>query len=159
MNSLIERKISTPIGKLYLTADESFLYGVYFESQNLPKEKPSGSHKILDATEKQLSEYFQGQRKKFDLPLHFTGTPFQVSVWKQLQKISYGKAISYKELAESIKNPRACRAVGTANGKNPIAIIIPCHRVINENKKIGGYGGGLDIKEHLLTLEGIEFSR
>lgn len=102
----------------------------------------------------QLTEYFAGTRKKFNVPLDVEGTEFQKRVWKELQKIPYGKTISYKTLSENLGDVKAIRAVGTANGKNPIAIIIPCHRVIGENGKLIGYASGLGIKEKLLHLEG-----
>ena len=102
----------------------------------------------------QLTEYFNRERKKFSVPLDIHGTEFQKKVWQQLMQIPYGATISYQMLAENIGNPKAVRAVGKANGSNPVSIIIPCHRVINSNGKLGGYSGGLDIKEKLLELEG-----
>lgn len=102
----------------------------------------------------QLREYFSGERKKFNLPLDLEGTEFQKKVWKELQKISYGKTISYKMLSEKIGNVKAIRAVGKANGENPVAVIVPCHRVIGSNGSLTGYASGLDIKEKLLLLEG-----
>ena len=104
-------------------------------------------------TIRQLKAYFHGELKEFDLPLALDGTAFQVSVWQNLCEISYGKTISYGQLADRIGNPKAVRAVGLANGSNPIAIIVPCHRVIGSNGKLTGYGGGLPIKEKLLALE------
>ena len=102
----------------------------------------------------QLEEYFAGTRKKFDVPLDLEGTDFQKKVWEELKKIPYGKTISYKTLAEKLGDVKSIRAVGKANGQNPIAIIIPCHRVIGSNGSLTGYAGGLDIKEKLLHLEG-----
>ena len=102
---------------------------------------------------KQLQEYFRGKRTVFDLPLQAAGTEFQVSVWKALLKIPYGQTRSYKEIAEKIKRPKAVRAVGGANGSNPVPIIIPCHRVISHDGTLGGYSAGLDIKTQLLELE------
>ena len=107
---------------------------------------------LLQATE-QLRAYFAGEREGFDLPLAPRGTPFQQKVWKRLCEIPYGETISYGELAKQIGNPQASRAVGLANGSNPIPIVIPCHRVIGSNGKLTGYGGGLPIKEKLLALE------
>lgn len=104
---------------------------------------------------RQLVEYFNKQRKTFDLPLAPEGTEFQMKVWKALSDIPYGKTRSYKEIAIAIGNPKAVRAVGMANNKNPIPIIIPCHRVIGSDGKLVGYGGGLEIKEYLLKLEGV----
>lgn len=101
----------------------------------------------------QLSEYFEGKRKTFELPLNPSGTEFQKRCWKALQTIPYGETWSYKQLAKAIGNEKACRAVGGANNKNPIIIVIPCHRVIGANGQLVGYGGGLPVKEALLTLE------
>ncbi len=108
---------------------------------------------LLDEAAKQLEEYFKGQRQVFDLPLNPQGTVFQKQVWQALCQIPYGETRSYKDIAEMIGNPKACRAVGGANNKNPIMIVIPCHRVIGANGKLVGYGGGLNIKEYLLNLE------
>jgi len=103
---------------------------------------------------KQLTEYFDHSRQKFTVPLDIHGTKFQMKVWQQLIQIPYGATISYQRLAENIGDTKAVRAVGKANGSNPVSIIIPCHRVINSNGKLGGYSGGLDVKEKLLELEG-----
>jgi methylated-DNA-[protein]-cysteine S-methyltransferase len=104
-------------------------------------------------TVNQVMEYLAGHRRTFDLPLKTFGTPFQQTVWQELQKVPYGETQSYGELAASSGNPRAARAVGMANNRNPISLIIPCHRIIGKNGKLVGYGGGLDIKEKLLTLD------
>ncbi|PIW69289.1 MAG: hypothetical protein COW08_07975 [Ignavibacteriales bacterium CG12_big_fil_rev_8_21_14_0_65_30_8] len=104
----------------------------------------------------QLKEYFNLKRKEFNVMLDITGTPFQKRVWKQLQTIPFGEIVSYKTIAERIKQPNAFRAVGHANSVNPVAIIIPCHRVINIDGTIGGYAGGVDVKEKLLELEGVK---
>lgn len=103
---------------------------------------------------KQLDEYFNRERKKFDIPVDITGTDFELKVWKELSKIPYGKVISYKEIAKKVGGYSYVRAVGRANGQNPVPIIIPCHRVIESNGRIGGYSGGVEIKEKLLELEG-----
>lgn len=108
---------------------------------------------LIKETAKQLNEYFQGKRTDFDLPLDLEGTAFQIKVWHELQKIPYGQTRSYKEVAEAIGNPKACRAVGMANNRNRIMIVIPCHRVIGNNKSLVGYAGGLKMKEMLLSLE------
>lgn len=109
---------------------------------------------VLEAVS-QLEEYFAGERTEFDLPLHVTGTEFQREVWLALAEIPYGKTISYGELAEMVGRPRAFRAVGQANGSNPIPIVLPCHRVVAAGGRIGGYGGGLPMKRRLLALEGV----
>lgn len=102
---------------------------------------------------KQLKEYLQGERRVFDVPIEFNGTKFQNTVWKELLKIPYGETRSYKDIAVAIGNEKACRAIGMANNKNPISIIVPCHRVLGSNGKLVGYAGGLDIKEKLLNIE------
>ena len=109
--------------------------------------------KLLKKANQQLQEYLKGERKIFDLPLEPHGTEFQKKVWNSLQKIHYGETNSYKDIAKSIGNIKACRAVGMANNKNPILIFIPCHRVIGSNGKLVGYAGGLNIKEKLLQIE------
>lgn len=105
---------------------------------------------------KQLKEYFEGNRKKFDLPLDAEGTEFQKKVWNELLNIPYGETKSYKDIAVAIGNEKACRAIGMANNKNPIPIVIPCHRVIGSNGKLVGYAGGLNVKEKLLNIEKID---
>ncbi len=113
----------------------------------------SYSNDLLIKTINQLDEYFEGSRREFDLPLVFKGTEFQMKTWKELLNIPYGETRNYKDIAVAIGNPKACRAVGGANNKNPIILICPCHRVIGANGKLIGYGGGLDMKEYLLDLE------
>ena len=108
---------------------------------------------LIKNTKQQLDEYFAGKRKKFDIPIKLEGTDFQIKVWKELLKISYGETCSYLDIAKRIGNPKASRAVGMANNKNKIIIIVPCHRVIGSNKKLVGYACGLDVKEKLLELE------
>lgn len=150
----VQRKINSKIGPLYLVVSANFLHGIFWKEQALPKEKKNSPEAMmLDKTQKQIHEYLEGQREDFDIPLMLEGTEFQKRVWAQLQKIPYGETRSYKQIATALKDPNACRAVGTANGRNPISIIVPCHRVINESGKLGGYAGGLDIKERLLRLE------
>jgi AraC family transcriptional regulator, regulatory protein of adaptative response / methylated-DNA-[protein]-cysteine methyltransferase len=112
-----------------------------------------GRHPLLDILQVQLDEYFAGERRTFDIPLSYPGTPFQQNVWSALLKIPYGETCSYLTLAQRVGSPQAVRAVGQANGMNPIAIVIPCHRVVNTSGALGGYGGGLWRKQHLLDLE------
>lgn len=149
-----QRKVDSKIGPLFIVASEKALLGVFWKDQKIPKEK-SGSpeSKMLDKAEKQLNEYLNGQRKSFDIPLMLEGTEFQKRVWAELQKIPYGETRSYKQIAAALKDPNASRAVGTANGRNPMSLIVPCHRVINAGGKLGGYAGGLPIKKILLDLE------
>lgn len=141
---------NSPVGTLELIANDEHLLKVNFV-QNL--QKASYPNPILKQTEQELDEYFRHQRQIFTIPLYVEGTEFQEKVWAGLKTIPYGHTCSYKDIAEIIKNPKACRAVGNANNKNPISIIIPCHRVIGADKKLVGYGGGLDKKIWLLNHE------
>lgn len=145
----------TPIGRLLLVGSKHALNGLYFPG-TWTEEDVDGH--VLDTqhfTEvtTQLDEYFQKERTTFDLPLEPPGTAFQKKVWRQLVKIPYGTTSSYGEIAQRIHNPKGCRAVGMANGKNPIPIIIPCHRVIGKNGTLTGFAAGLEIKQQLLDLE------
>lgn len=151
----LQRKITTTLCVLYLVASATRLKGVYWDKQPILMEKESTdpATKIMDKTEKQLTEYFAGKRKQFDLPLQAEGTDFQKRVWAMLSDIPYGTTCAYKDIAEKLKNKKAYRAVGTANGNNPHSIIVPCHRVIAADGTLGGYGGGLKIKQELLNLE------
>jgi len=142
----------SPVGILEIKTDDRAVTNLDM-LKNAPAIWQTATDPLIVETCKQLDEYFSGKRKAFDLPLSPKGTPFQQAVWKQLQAIPYGKTISYSQEAKAINRPKACRAVGSANGKNPIAIIIPCHRVIGANGGLGGYAGGLDIKIQLLNLE------
>ena len=149
--------MKTKIGPLYFVASEKGLQGIFWKKQAVPvaaslngKQAPV---RILSKSVRQLEEYMDGKRRSFDLPLDVTGTSFQKSVWKELGKIPYGKTSSYKDVARGIRKPKAARAVGSANGKNPVCIVVPCHRVIANDGSIGGYAGGLGIKSKLLKLE------
>lgn len=150
-----QKKISSSIGQLYLVASERGLQGIHFVDQKLPliKDQESTQAQFLNQAEKEILEYLDQKRTTFQVKLDIVGTDFQKKVWMSLMKIPYGKTKSYKEIAELINNEQACRAVGTANGKNPLCIIIPCHRVIAADGSLGGYSGGLKIKESLLKLE------
>jgi methylated-DNA-[protein]-cysteine S-methyltransferase len=148
--------MQSPIGTLTLVADDSGLRQINFAKNGRPSELDPGWHEDASALResiRQLRAYFAGEIETFDLQLAPAGTPFQLKVWDELLTIPYGKTVSYGELAKRIGNPNASRAVGLANGSNPIPIIIPCHRVIGSNGKLTGYGGGLPIKEKLLALE------
>lgn len=141
---------NTKIGKLKIEYENDVLTGIAYTEN----EKEQGiKNELSDKTVLQLEEYFDGRRKEFEIPLKLIGTEFQKKVWNELLKIPYGETVSYKDIAIKIGNPKACRAVGMANHNNPILIIVPCHRVINENKKLGGYALGLDLKRRLLELE------
>jgi len=148
--------LPSPIGSLLLAGDNCALREITFPKNGSPESPPAGGIEHASAFAepiRQLRAYFAGDLETFDLPLAPQGTPFQQKVWSELLNIPYGETISYGELARRIRNPNASRAVGLANGSNPIPIIIPCHRVIGSNGKLTGYGGGLPIKEKLLALE------
>lgn len=135
---------------LYLVATETHLINIQFTQ---PQKALLQTTELLSMATIQLDEYFQGKRTTFSLPFKLIGTPFQLAVWKELQNIPYGQTTSYKEIAQKINKPKAYRAVGMANNKNPLPIIIPCHRVIGSNGKLIGYAGGLKLKNYLLELE------
>lgn len=144
--------IESPVGPLGLDAEGDALARLVLRPRATGRrERPSG---ILADVAKQLREYFSGRRQRFDIPLAPAGTPFQQEVWNALCEIKCGQTWSYRELAEHIGRPTAVRAVGAANGQNPIPIIIPCHRVIGSNGTLVGFGGGIEMKQKLLALEG-----
>ncbi len=148
----------SPIGLLLLAASERGLSGVYFENHKHFKGssgwQEDEQHPVLQQARQQLQEYFAGQRQDFDLPLDLSaGTDFQQEVWMALRQIPFAQTSSYAALAKGIQRPRAVRAVGAANGRNPLSIVIPCHRVIASNGALTGYAGGLENKESLLELE------
>jgi len=155
-------KIDSPLGSLYLAASAHGLQEVSRQKSPAPMasslKSSSPEIRILRQTTQELAEYFAGKRQHFDIPLDLRGTPFQQQVWRELQKIPYGTTCSYKDIATHIKNPNAVRAVGGANGKNPLCIVIPCHRVISADGSIGGYSGGLAIKRKLLALEQVYYA-
>ncbi|WP_262056602.1 methylated-DNA--[protein]-cysteine S-methyltransferase [Streptomyces sp. STR69] len=150
--------IDSPYGPLTLVADDDgALCGLYMVDQrHRPPEESFGDPDDTPFTEAtaQLQAYFAGELKEFTLELRLHGTPFQRTVWDQLRRIPYGETRSYGDLADALGNPGASRAVGLANGKNPIGIIVPCHRVVGANGSLTGYGGGLDRKQRLLDFEG-----
>lgn len=150
--------MKSPVGGITLIADDENLCAIYWPNQKVDNKKFPDLEKkddsnILISAIKQLNDYFKGKRTEFDLPLRPVGTAFQERVWQALTTIGYGDTVSYGDIANDIKNPKAVRAVGAAIGKNPISIIIPCHRVIGANGKLTGFAGGLSIKEFLLDLE------
>jgi len=164
MNHIYFARFNSKIGLLKIATSQKGVCKIALpnEEENLCMqwlEKRFPQYSIIENPDKnlyviqQLKEYFDGKRKKFDVKLHLVGTPFEKRVWKALMEIPYGKTASYAEIALKIGKPTAFRAVGNANGKNPIPIIIPCHRVINSSGELGGYGGGLDLKRRLLELE------
>ena len=150
--------MKTELGDLTLVANESELIGIYFEKhRHMPKMQKTWTlnprHPVLLQAEKQLKEYFAGKRDTFSIPMNFAGTDFQKKIWKEIAQIPFGKTISYGELARKAGKPKAIRAAGAATGRNPVSIIVPCHRVLGKNNAITGYAGGLDRKRHLLALE------
>lgn len=145
------------LGKIKIEVQDKYVVAIEFvNDENLKIEEINNEEEsnIINNCRIQLEEYFNGNRKKFDLDIKFTkGTIFQRTVWSELLKINYGETVSYKEIAEKLGKPNACRAVGGANNKNPIAIIVPCHRVIGKNGNMVGYADGIEKKEFLLNLE------
>lgn len=151
----LQWKLQSEIGPLYLVATQIGLRGLFWKKQTAIMATSPAESKILMETIKQVQEYLKGERRNFSIPLDLQGTEFQKRVWQELLRIPFGKTRSYKEIADLIKNEKAVRAVGTANGRNPISLIVPCHRVIGSNGALTGYAGGLNIKEKLLKLEGV----
>jgi methylated-DNA-[protein]-cysteine S-methyltransferase len=154
------KTVSSPVGELTLVCSAGSLLAVLWEDEPLDQtgvgeSEPGNDHPLLLEAAKQLGGYFAGKRRRFDLPLPETlpGTPFQRRVWSAMRLIPYGQTLSYGELAHRIGSPAACRAVGGACGKNPLPIIIPCHRVIGQSGGLTGFGGGLEKKRYLLALE------
>lgn len=150
--------IDSPVGPLLLAADDDGLRLVEFQQSRHRIKRTDdwaeGGHAVFDATRAQLDEYFRGERKHFDLPLAPRGTQFQREVWFALATIPYGETVSYAQLAGRVGRPAAMRAVGAANGRNPLPIVLPCHRVIGADGSLTGFGGGLPTKQFLLELEG-----
>lgn len=152
------RRWRSPVGELLLVSNGNALTRLHLKNAaHYPEVDESWledeSLEIFDRTITQLDEYFRGERKSFDLKIEMTGTDFQKKVWNQLRQIPFGETVSYKQLAERIGKPRAIRAVGQANGRNPISILVPCHRVLGANGTLTGYAGGLHSKNYLIALE------
>lgn len=149
--------IDTPAGHLGISADEHAVTGIFFANDSRHSESLvctfASASLLLKQAARELSEYFAGTRREFTIPLAPAGTPFQQTVWKALQTIPYGETRTYGEIAMQIGRPKACRAVGMSNHRNPISIVIPCHRVVGSDGKLTGYAGGLDVKTLLLNLE------
>lgn len=150
----------TPVGELTLIAGGQGLAAVAWENERPARirasaELMSPNHPLLRQAAEQLTEYFAGERQRFELPLQPEGTDFQLQVWQALAEIPYGETRSYRDIAMRIDRPKAVRAVGAANGRNPLSIIVPCHRVIGTNGSLTGFAGGLRVKQQLLELEGI----
>lgn len=157
---LVHRMMTTPVGLLRLAATVDGLAAIQWENEGRPNrirsrvEAADSRHEVLVETERQLAEYFAGRRRVFSLSLDCEGTPFQHEVWSALRTIPFGETRSYSQIARDIGRPEAVRAVGAANGRNPVPIVTPCHRVIGASGKLTGFGGGLEAKAWLLELEG-----
>jgi len=156
--NLAYKFVESPVGALKLVASDKGLTAILWENDN-PRRVPltglieDNKHPVLLKVERQLEEYFAGSRSAFDLPLDMRGTTFQKDVWEALLAIPYGETRSYGQLAKQLGRPSASRAVGAANGRNPISIVVPCHRVVGSSGKLTGFAGGLDVKARLLDLE------
>ncbi len=152
---MTQLRLKTKLGNLYLTASEKQLEGVFWQPQNDTDitDETEKTNEILKEAAKQITEYLDGERKHFSLKVKPKGTPFQQKVWQELAKIPYGQTISYKDLAAKANAKLAARAVGTAMAKNPLCIILPCHRVLPVSGKVGNYAGGPAIKSKLLKIE------
>jgi methylated-DNA-[protein]-cysteine S-methyltransferase len=156
--ALAYKTIPSPVGELKLVASDRGLVAILWENDDPKRVKlaqltSDATHPILVKAERQLNDYFAGTRTQFDIPLDFQGTEFQKRVWGELLKIPYGETRSYGDLAKKVGNPKASRAVGAANGKNPLSIVTPCHRAIGANGSLTGFAGGLTAKKFLLDLE------
>jgi len=156
----VYKRMPSPVGTLTLVATDRGLAAILWENDRprrvrLNLESEQASHPVLVEAERQLTEYFAGRRKQFALKLDVAGTPFQRQVWNALLTIPFGETRSYRQIATQIGNPRAARAVGAANGKNPVSIVAPCHRVVGSSGALTGFAGGLEVKARLLALEGV----
>jgi methylated-DNA-[protein]-cysteine S-methyltransferase len=157
----VYKRMPSPVGTLTLVATDEGLSAILWENDRprrvpLRLEAEAPSHPILVEAERQLTDYFAGRRTRFDLRFDVAGTPFQRKVWNALLTIPFGETRSYSQIAEQIGSPRAVRAVGAANGRNPLSIVAPCHRVVGANGALTGFAGGLDVKARLLALEASE---
>lgn len=151
---MIHSYVDSPLGPLLLTGDGESLTGLYTDQHGrLPTDLGHRADEEFAQARTQLAEYFAGRRQTFDLPLNPRGTAFQQAVWQALREIRYGSTLSYREVAEEVGNPKAVRAVGSANSRNPISIIVPCHRVVGSDGKLVGYAGGFSAKKWLLDHE------
>ena len=148
---IYQKIVKTPIGDICILEENNKIIGLTLDNEKYCYTEKNTE--ILNETEKQLNEYFWGKRKKFNVPINPKGTEFQKQVWNELLKIPYGQTVTYKRIAQKIEKPNAARAVGMANHNNPIAIIVPCHRVVGSNSKLVGYAFGLEKKQFLLDLE------
>jgi methylated-DNA-[protein]-cysteine S-methyltransferase len=157
----VYKRVSSPVGTLTLVASNEGLAAILWENERphrvpLNIEAENATHPVLVEAERQLREYFAGRRRRFDLTLDVSGTAFQRAVWDALLTIPFGETRSYAQIAKQIGHPSAARAVGAANGRNPLSIVAPCHRVVGSTGALTGFAGGLDVKARLLALEGVD---
>ena len=152
MHDIFARYLDSPIGMIEIVGNDYAVAELNFLDKKRKTE--FRSNQVVDAAARQVREYLAGDRKKFSVPLDMAGTEFQTKVWRALLTVGYGRTVSYKYIAEAVGNPKAVRAVGAANGRNPVAIIVPCHRIIGSNGALTGYASGIWRKEWLLRLEG-----
>ena len=169
MKTLKSFVLSSPLGQIIVMADEKFLYFLEFKEskgferrferfiKKLKATIDAGSNAVIHSIEQELKQYFEGKLHSFTTPIMTIGTPFQKQVWEKLRQTKWGETLSYAGLAAAVGNPLGCRAVANANGANHLGIIIPCHRIIQSNGQLGGYGGGIDRKRWLLDLEGATY--
>ncbi len=156
-DELLYTTVASPIGELLLVGDRELLRGLYMREGPRPMRIPDSWRRAdepFTEAERELGEYFAGERTEFEIPCAAAGAAFDRRVWAALERIPYGRTVSYGEIAREVEEPGAARAVGVANGRNPIAIVVPCHRVIGADGRLTGYGGGLERKRFLLELEG-----
>ena len=163
---LVTRRLATPLGSMVAVAGDAGLYLLEFAGgpraaaalrrlgRRIGVPVVRGEHAVLDRVERELRRYFTGRLRTFRVPLALVGTPFQLAVWRRLRRVPYGRVVTYDALARALRRPRAQRAVGRANGDNPVSIVVPCHRVVGTGGSLTGYGGGLWRKRRLLALEG-----
>ena len=155
---LLQKKVNSPVGPLTIVATSDRLVAVLWPDEpegrvSFTTDVAEGSNAVIEASERQLAEYFAGTRRSFDLPLELRGTDFQQEVWHALTEIPYGETSTYSKQAAAIGRPRAIRAVGSANGRNPLSIVLPCHRIVAADGSLAGFAGGLDTKRWLLDHE------
>lgn len=162
MKTMLYAYTTSPIGQLLMTSAGSGLTGLYFPCHH-DRHAPAPDWELAPRhfvdVRRQLDAYFDNRLREFDVPLVMSGTPFETRVWTELQRIPYGTTVSYRDVAQRIGQPTACRAVGMANGRNPIPILVPCHRVIGADGSLTGYGGGMETKQWLLELEGVKVAK
>ena len=156
---MYKKCMQSPVGEIVIIEDKGKIVEIDIAKNNKLDNIEEKDTELLLQTEKQLKEYFEGKRFDFEIPLNPIGTEFMQSVWKALEQIPYGETRTYKEIADAVGNPKASRAVGMANHRNPIPIIIPCHRVVGKSGSLTGYAGGIDKKVKLLELEGVDMSK